>query len=226
MYNLNMSWWDFGDHAGYSGDKLALYRIGCPFCGEKGNFSTEHHIERKKANSGKVLNYDTLKCGNCANFVQVFWSAEEHPGSRSLHNYLAQPLPKASYTAPEHWPETVRRYWLQAHKSLDSENYDAASVMVGSALQATFRDQKAQGKTLKDETDYLAKKRVLPPIIKEWSNEVRLLRNTSAHPSLDDEPVSSEDVKDAVQFLDFLLKYIYDLPKQINDYRERKVKKE
>lgn len=220
-----MGWWNFGEHSGYPGEKLALYLIECPFCREKGNYSTAHHIEKQKANSHKVLNYDTLRCGNCGNFVQVFWSAEELSGSRGLHNFLLQPWPKGSYRAPEYWPEAIQRFWLQAHTSLDSENFDATSVMVRSALQAALREQKAQGKTLKDEIDYLSKKGILPPVIKEWSDELRLLGNTSAHPSLDDSPVAKEDVQDAVEFLDSLLRYLYDLPKQINDYRSRKKNK-
>lgn len=65
------SWWDFGEHVGFSGNELALYKIACAFCNEKGNFSTSHHEERKNTN-GKVLNYDTLKCGNCGNLMLVF----------------------------------------------------------------------------------------------------------------------------------------------------------
>jgi hypothetical protein len=57
----------------------------------------------------------------------------------------------------------------------------------------------------------------------EWSHEVRLLANESAHPdALAPPPVTPQDAKDIVNFLDFLLFYLYDLPKQISDYRKRK----
>jgi hypothetical protein len=39
------SWWDFGEHVGFSGNKLALYKIACAFCNEKGNFSTSRLIQ-------------------------------------------------------------------------------------------------------------------------------------------------------------------------------------
>ncbi len=59
--------------------------------------------------------------------------------------------------------------------------------------------------------------------MKDWANEVRLLANESAHP---DAPVPADvtpqDVKDIVGFLDLLLVYLYDLPKQIENYRQRK----
>ena len=68
------SWWGLGEWSGHRGEKLSLYLITCPFCGEKGNFDTAFHAEKKKPNGHKVLNFDTLKCGNCASYVQVFWS--------------------------------------------------------------------------------------------------------------------------------------------------------
>ena len=61
--------------SGYEGDSLAAYRITCPFCMERGNFETEHHVEKNKATSSKKLNFDTLKCGNCSGYVMVLWSA-------------------------------------------------------------------------------------------------------------------------------------------------------
>ena len=42
------SWWDLGEGSGFSGEKLATYRIACAFCGEKGNFATAQHLERQK----------------------------------------------------------------------------------------------------------------------------------------------------------------------------------
>jgi hypothetical protein len=58
--------------------------------------------------------------------------------------------------------------------------------------------------------------------MKDWADEVRLLANESAHP---DAPIPTnlipEDAQDVVNFLDLLLAYLYDLPKQIEGYRQR-----
>jgi hypothetical protein len=77
-----MNWWDLGEWSGASGDKLATYQIACAFCGEKGNFETVQHFERQKPGGRKVLNYDTLKCGHCGNFMFAFWSAAGGIGGR------------------------------------------------------------------------------------------------------------------------------------------------
>jgi hypothetical protein len=61
--------------------------------------------------------------------------------------------------------------------------------------------------------------------MKDWSAEVRELGNISAHPRPGEKETSPEDATDIVEFLDFLLKYLYDLPKQIDDYRRRKKEK-
>ncbi len=216
------SWWRLGDGFGYSGEDLALYRIACPFCEESGNYEKVFHAEKKKSNSRKVLNFDTFKCNNCAGYVQVVWSADDSYGSHRLHDYRVQPWPIKTNSAPEHWPSAVQRYWVQSQRSLEAENWDAASVMARSALQVALREHKAVGKDLKSEIQDLAEKGILPPLMKEWSNEVRELGNDSAHPKPDQTPTTEEEARDVVEFLDFLLIYLYNLPKQIKDYRNRK----
>ncbi|MDG9931010.1 MULTISPECIES: DUF4145 domain-containing protein [unclassified Pseudomonas] len=212
------SWWDLGEWSGYSGSDLATYQIECPFCSERGNFEVEHHAEKKKPNGRKVLNFDTLKCGNCASYVMVFWSA-----SSGHHDYRVLPWPVGRLEKhPEHWPEAVGRYWLQAKRSLKDQNWDAAALMARSSLQASLREQNAAGANLKQEIEDLAQKGVLPKIMQDWAHSVRELGNDSAHPKADQPPTSPQDAKDIVGFMDYLFEYLYTLPQKINKYRERK----
>lgn len=224
-----MSWWSIGQHSGYQGTELADYKITCAFCGERGNWELEHHAEKKKPNDDQRLNFDTLKCGNCAGYVMVFWSA----GDR-LHDYKVLPWPLDYDSCPEHWPEDIGRYWLQAKKNLADENWDAAAIMAASAMQLALRselqkkeegdegDAEPMDQTLFEEVKHLAEKGVLPPIIVEWADELRWLRNPAVHPQPGKEGTDPKDAKDVVQFLDFLLRYLLDLPHQINEYRDRK----
>lgn len=218
------SWWDLGEWSGHQGNKLGLYQITCPFCMERGNFAVEHHAEKKKPNGTKVLNFDTLKCGNCAGYVMVFWSASgDHSG---MHGYRVLPWPLKLDSFPKHWPEQIGRFWLQAHRNLKDDNWDAATVMARSALQIAVREHHASGANLKQEIENLASMGILPPLMKDWSHNVRELANESAHPKPGQEPASPEDSRDIVQFLDFLLEYLYDLPHRIEAYRERKSEKD
>ena len=215
------SWWELGEGSGHRGEELQLFRITCPFCTERGNFSREHRAQKKKPNGSKVLNFDTLKCGSCANFSMIFWSAAE---SGDLYDYVQVPWPRKLDKHPEHWPATVGRFWLQAHRSLGEENWDAAAVMARSALQSALRDAGAKGANLKAEIEDLGTKGILPPIIRDWSHNLRLLGNDSAHPGAEQPATEPKDARDIVQFLDFLLEYLYDLPEKIKKYREPKKK--
>lgn len=219
---MNNNWWGLGEGHGFFGEELGIYQIQCPFCMEEGNFELEHHAEKKKPNSNKKLNFDTYKCGNCAGYVMVLWSSSEFGGSRGLHDFKVLPWVIGKLKAPDYWPAEVQRFWLQAHESVKNEIWDAGAVMIRSALQVALRLNKATGKDLREEINDLAEKGILPPVMKEWSDELRLLGNDSAHPKAEQVKKDPQDVKDSLEFLDYLLQYLYDLPKNIEEYRERK----
>lgn len=214
-------WWDLGEWSGHPGADLAVYKIGCAFCLERGNFKTVSHAEKKKPNGDKRLNFDTLQCGNCGGYVLVLWSATSMPGSQGVHDYKVLPWPLKFDEFPDNWPSAVGRFWLQAQRSLQDENWDAAAVMARSALQAALRDQGAEGANLKQEIGDLAAKGLLPPIMREWSDNVRELGNESAHPRRDQPPTEPQDAKEITRFLTFLLECLYDLPHRIKKYRSR-----
>ena len=194
-------WWELGEHSGYDGSKLALYRITCAFCNEAGKFETVHHLERKNS-TGKVLNYDILKCENCGNFSMVLWSATHNwVPAGGLHDFKVLPWPTQTTKFPEYWPKDVGRYWLQARRSLETKNWDAAALMARSAVQLIMRYQNAEGANLKQEIDDLAAKGILPPIMKEWSHEVRVLGNENAHPTPGAKGTDQKDARDVVEFL-------------------------
>ena len=123
---------------------------------------------------------------------------------------------------PEHWPDDIGRYWMQARRSLEGKNWDAPRVMARSAVQLAVRYQKAVGKNLKEEIDDLAKKGLLPPVMQDWSHAVRVLGNDNAHPTPGSSTgTNSEDARDVVEFLSTLLTILDDLPHQIEEYRAR-----
>jgi len=217
------NWWHLGEGSGYRGRELELYRITCPFCTERGNFGLVNREQKKKPNGNKVLNFDTLKCGCCSSYVMVLWSANE---SGDLYSYEQLPWPAKPDSFPEHWPQALGRYWLQAQKCLNDESWDAAALMARSALQVAMREQQAKGNNLRQEIDDLANKGLLPPVIKEWAHTLRELGNDSAHPHPSQVATTQADAIDTVRFLGFLLDYLYNLPHRIAEYRQRREKKE
>ena len=152
----------------------------------------------------------------------VLWSTSHFGGG--LHDFQTLPWPLRRERIPEHWPEPAGRMWIQAHRSYADENWDAAAVMARSAVQAAMREQGAKGRNLRAEIDDLADRGILPPHMKEWAHELRELGNESSHPCADKPPPARSDVRDVVEFLDFLLRYLYTLPHEINQYRKRRAR--
>jgi len=218
------TWWDLGEGSGYRGADLDTNRLICAFCNIEGNLSRVHRESKQHASDKhKVLYFDTLKCGNCSNFLMVFWSAGGGAFGDGLHDYRVVPTALGGPSrVPEAWPPEVGRFWQQARRALGRGDLDAASVMARSALQATLRAKEAKGNSLRDEINDLAARGLLPPVMKEWAHELRLLGNSSAHPKLDGEPPDDKDVKDVVEFLEYLLSYLFTLPDRIEKYRGRK----
>lgn len=219
-----MDWWDLGEWSGYPGSELATHIIPCAFCGATGNFATIQHLERKKpGNEDKILHYDTLKCGNCGNYMFVFWSAAMYGhGSGAVHDFKVVPWHQSTTSYPQHWPPDVGTYWVEARRSIEGKNWTAAALMARSAVQLVARAKGAKGKNLKEEIDDLAAKGLILPIMQEWAHEVRVLGNEGTHPQPGSTGTNEKDAKDVVQFLSFLMTVMYNVPKQIDDYRMRK----
>jgi Domain of unknown function (DUF4145) len=219
-----VDWWDLGEWSGTDGNKLALYKITCAFCGVRGNLEITAHLERQKpGGSRKVLNYDTLKCGNCGNYMFTFWSAAAmNIGGRGIHSYRLLPWHQSTTEHPEHWPDDVGHYWVEARRSLEGKNWTAAALMARSAIQLVMRAHGASGNSLKGEINDLAAKGMLLPIMKDWAHEVRELANEGTHPQPGTTGTNEKDAKDVVEFLTFLTTVMYNLPHQIGQYRARK----
>lgn len=216
-----MSWWQLGEGSGYRGSELELHRISCPFCSEAGNFSVEHHAEKRRANTTKKLNFETLRCENCYGYVMCLWSASERSWG-GLYDYKVLPWLLRPERHPEEWPEAVGRYWVQARRSIADENWDAAAVMARSALQTAARDSGAVGRNLREEIDNLAERGLLPPLMRDWAHELRELGNEAAHPGPSSAGTDPADARDIVTYLDYFLEYSYSLPAKIEEYRKRR----
>ncbi|PJI43034.1 MAG: hypothetical protein CTR54_11220 [Rhizobium sp.] len=216
-----MSWWDLGEGRGYrsyDGD-LPLNEVTCGFCGEVGRFGFESRVSKTKPDKSKELHYDVLVCQQCGNLTSVFWGM----GNSGLVGIHQVPWPRNTTRWPEHWPDDVGRYWLQAKRSVEASNYDAAALMARSAVQLILRYQEAEGDSLFKEIKDLGSKGILPPIMVDWAHEVREIGNSNAHPMPGASGTLAADALAVVEYLSMLLKIVYDLPHQIAEHRGRKV---
>lgn len=213
------SWWDLGDGSGYRSLQEILLLMECGYCGCSGNYELIDGREKLKPGGGKSLNYQLLCCGNCGNYTMMMYNSNSGSG---LVDYRRIPHPLKTTKAPKEWPEDVGRYWVQARRNVEEGHWETAAIAIGSAMQLALRHANAKGRNIKEEISNLATNGALPPLMKDWSNEVRLLRNEGAHPVPGAGRVNSQDVKDLMRFLDYLLEYLFTLPVQIKKYRERR----
>jgi hypothetical protein len=88
-----------------------------------------------------------------------------------------------------------------------------------------LRHEQASGGSLMKEIDDLASKGLIPPVVKEWAHELRVLGNEAAHPMPGAKGISEKDAKQMVRFLRVLLTLLQDLPADIKKYRGEKGKK-
>jgi Domain of unknown function (DUF4145) len=106
---------------------------------------------------------------------------------------------------------------------VEGKNWTAAALMARSAVQLVARKNQAKGKNLKEEIDDLAAKGLIIPIMQDWAHEVRELANEGTHPQPGTTGTNEKDAKDVVESLTFLMTVMYNVPKQIEDYRKRKL---
>ena len=87
----------------------------------------------------------------------------------ALHDYHVLPWQQSTTGHPDHWPEDVGHYWVEARRSIEGENWSAAALMARSALQFVLRAHGAIGNNLKEEIDDLPAKGLILPIMQKWA---------------------------------------------------------
>lgn len=142
--------------------------------------------------------------------------------SGNISDFMVLPWHKSTRQHPEHWPSDIGKYWIEARRSIEAENWIAAALMARSAIQLIVRAHGGSGSNLKQEIDDLADKGLLIPIMKDWSHEVRNLGNEGTHPKPGGNGTDQQDAIAVVEFLNFMLKVLYDLPHSIEKFRQNK----
>ncbi|WP_052757287.1 DUF4145 domain-containing protein [Sphingobium chungbukense] len=160
-------------------------------------------IVNPAGNSASSYQANVAKLPNPANNLELLGFA------------LVDVWPKpAAPSAPDNLPLTVERAFLQAEKNLTmADCEEAAATMYRRALdlglKEAFPDEKG---SLDARLKRLVKDRRLPEAVGDWAHEVRVIGNDGAH---DLDGVSREDLMDARNFIDTVLKYLFTLPAQI-----------
>jgi len=139
-----------------------------------------------------------------------------HSGAVSQRGFHWWPLPEAKQS-PDVPPEIASAF-AEAATALAANCPRASAVMARRTLEAITIDQGVTTGTLYERLKTLASSGTLLATLADWSKEVRLIGNVGAHfdPIV---TVSLDDARHLVAFVQELLRYLYELPAELNQRR-------
>ncbi len=138
-------------------------------------------------------------------------------------NRIVDTFPTLESEPDELLPPDVQKAFRQALQSLNEKIWDGCVTMSGRALEEAMADLNAEGKTLYKKIEYLAEQNSITPDLREWAHEGRLGRNLGAHGAERQKWSDQSDAEEIVEFCKWFFRYVYILPKQLEQRRERLV---
>lgn len=207
---------------------MAIIQNDCPYCGTKSvAFSIVHQQQCTKTDP---CLWDVLAtCARCSRGVIIAYrvpenvkpaSCVEHPNRRRLVQFVSVFPSPPNTEAPEYTPDNVANYFRQAKDSQNNGNWDAAGAMFGKALEIALKEKfpDIKGK-LNVRIQKAADDHKLTAELAGWAHHVRILRNEAVH---DEEPLKQEDVEDVEAFAHVILQYLFTLPGELEEARDRR----
>lgn len=191
---------------------MAPFVSRCPACEAHTIFSTEHRLASDQQRSGVVhLLATCAKCGLPALFVQG-GEGREHTAAERVY-----PAPRRhiGYDIPA----SVRESYEEAVRCEESGVATACVVMVGRTLEAVCKEHEPKTTSIFDGLKRLHEAGAISHEMKEWANQIRVLRNYGAHAS--DGMTAPADAREALDFLQAIMEIMYDLRPRFGRLKKR-----
>lgn len=151
--------------------------------------------------------HQILVCPACSGVVLLKseWNDFEDPSEWPIPEVL-YPVPDQ---APDGLPDVIAKA-VEAARRVRSIDPNAYGVLIGRVLELMCRDQKAEGKTLSDQLNDLARKGMIPSGLVSITKLLRQYRNVAAHTRLG--ALSPAEVPVLNQLTRAILEYVYSAP--------------
>lgn len=193
----------------------------CPFCNERGIFTMYGHIDDQERNS-------ICMSGNCPSCQKTayFWALREkrkplageesgNPSAIFMYPAGVNYYPHPAFLSD--LPEPLQRSFVSTVDALNSQNHAATAVCARRTLEGIFKylvpeDKRKQ--TLAKLIDSVKETNDLAAPLKSLSHAIRDGGNLGAHFDMEREP-NAEIAKQMVELLEYLISYLYVLPKEI-----------
>ena len=187
-------------------------------CGHCGNESPQELV----AGWGE---YALLACKTCEECLlyrgeHCFWLKLQHHDQRltvqSFFN-LDVVWPEATQL-PTDAPPSVANVYREAI-SIKHRSPNGFAGQIRRALEAVCKDRAASGRTLQDKLRHLADGSVIPPVLLEMSEALRLIGNVGSH--ADEVEVLPEFVEPIDSFFRAIVEYVYTAPSRVAEFQEK-----
>ncbi|MCV0348470.1 MAG: DUF4145 domain-containing protein [Nitratireductor sp.] len=122
--------------------------------------------------------------------------------------------PNTNATVPDHLPPTVEKAFKSAERNYVAEDgEDAAAMLYRRAIDIAIREKHPEIKgNLALRIEKLVGLGLLPPSMKSWSDQIRLIGNGGAH---EPEGVTKEELKPMRGFTEAFLRYFITIPFEV-----------
>jgi len=197
----------------------------CPKCNsivETENIFS-YHIEQ---NCDEDLRGDgiVIKLFKCLRCKQPFLTELDYNFIEDNYweNSNIQLFPITENEAVKNCPKIVIRPYQEALKCFRAHAYDACVIMCRKGIEAICIDKGETKGNLITKLKNLKEKGILEGTLYNWTDELRLIGNDGAHSH--EQIVTQQDAKDALDFFEALITYLYHLVSQYEELKNRRKK--
>lgn len=160
--------------------------------------------------------------GKCLNCNRPFLSQEDFQNIEDHYfaNNHFQLFPLTDNMALKNAPEIVYRPYQEAQKCFRAQAYEACVIMCRKGIEAICAHKGEKKGALSDKLKNLKDNHILEETFYNWSNELRLIGNDGAHSH--NKIIEKQDAKDAIDFFDALITYLFHLVDQYDKLKTRR----
>jgi hypothetical protein len=157
------------------------------------------------------------RCGSPFLIRQALYEREAEFETITTEEVL---FPLSSRVPLDGVPSSVQRSFDQACRAFTSSSFDACALMCRRSLEALCNELGFGGATLQAKLETLRAAGVIDARLAGWAHGVRAIGNEAAHDTASE--LSKDDARDAVDFTEAILTYIYVLGRRFDAFRARR----
>ena len=164
--------------------------------------------------------YSVCLCPRCAQPFFVNQSLYGVAGEFEATTDQVVLYPGEPKVLSEALPDSVKTAYDQAARCLTASLFEPCVLMSRKCLEAVCKVLNAKGRNLNALLASLYEAEHIDSRLLNWAHQVRAIGNDAAHEV--DVPVMKEDARDAFEFTEAILIYVFSLTKRFEALRERR----